>query len=104
MHDDVLWPHFLKKCLTTNEPLRSAISALIVISKKRPLWTCHLGSFLFAPLSVASFLGRLFFFLNTYRNYLKAAVNFNDQLQHQDLHLLCLPITFECFPFLPFAY
>ena len=42
-----------------NEPQHSPFNALIVISKKRPLWTCHLGLFIFSPLSVASFLERL---------------------------------------------
>ena len=47
---------------------------------------------------MASFLGRLFFFLSTYSNYLTTAANSNDQFQHQGLDLLCLRVQhFECF-------
>lgn len=38
---------FPQNCLTTNEPLHSPFNALIVISKKRPLWSCHLGTFFY---------------------------------------------------------
>ena len=80
-----LCPQFLNYWAPT-EPLK----CFDCHKEKRPLWTCHLWSFLFAPLSVASFLGRLFFFLSTYSNYLTTAANSNDQFQHQGLDLLCL--------------
>ena len=76
---------FPQKCLTMNEPLQSPFNASIVISKKRPLWSCHLGLFF-----IFSFECGKVVFLNTYSNYLKTAANSNDQFQHQDLDLLCL--------------
>ena len=77
-----------------NERLHSPFNALIVISKKRPLWSSHLGPFFIFSFDGGIIFGKVVFFLNTYSNYLKTAANSNDQFQHQDLDLLCLSITF----------